>query len=812
MAFRDKTIVAMNPHVRDEPRQPFPMSVDLCTEETAGGIILCLHMHFQKYMIFLPLVLGLSYVTLAIIFDTDLLRFGLRSYKDKYELCGIIQWGNLKAQELQYITLFYCVFAYLFTFLSSAVLAMTHEITYRAAEARTTSMKQFALRIGGLPPISGQEYLEVELQNFIEERTQVHAAAVSVCWDYGRSPNLETVNMAHEQDLEGLEQFSNPIWQRPLQRPVDAGQEWRAVDQGAPKQCVSLFTLMDLFWRRYVWGAVDWDAKPLDVVELRRRLDGLSSSPYAYVVYNRQEERDRAIFVFNKSGDISFRKNSRLYCEPADCEPQQVLWHNYGVPGTRPNQNLAAVKGIGAAVIAVAIWSFVVYSPMTYYLSAESYASGGSPSMFNRAYWMQATIIWLSNLTLIWITEYQSHTIGYDSEHKRIIFRNTLYTISSFVLNLLVIVSSCFYAYDRMKTLGVHTADGRHMKELHSWKEIVESYPMQKSMGAALFFYSFPMTILIPVLLQIVFATILTDWINELLTLARPELRGRKAELAMGFSWKMDFCRYADCIKHMMLAATVSFVASGWTHIIFLALAFCQTITYYYDKWRILRHTAEFNFTCQSVDRNAMLILGFPGSIFLSCVIFRTAQIYADDMTTGALLGFMFAGFVAHLIMHCLVVLVAVPRSVAQSKYTNYHENYPEIAARKPANFFTCNKVHCLRTNHLFYQDPPCFHYEPGHSNLMWKNPTHGTYFETTHLAYPRARVQEQRKKAEAQAREALKALETEAAVEEAAAAAAQEAAGQEGQEGADGFKFEAQKDAGQGAEGAQGEAQTAAG
>merc|ERR1712157_181994 len=115
--------------------------------------------------------------------------------------------------------------------------------------------------------------------------------------------------------------------------------------------------------------------------------------------------------------------------------------------------------------------------------------------------------------------------MSYKTEHKRIIFRNTLYTISSFVLNLIAITCAWYFSYDRMKSLGVHTADGRHMKNLDTWTEVVMSYPMQKAMGTALYYYSFPMILLLPVLMQIVFTTVLTDWINELLVLARPELR-----------------------------------------------------------------------------------------------------------------------------------------------------------------------------------------------------------------------------------------------------------------------------------------------
>merc|ERR1719265_470732 len=139
-----------------------------------------------------------------------------------------------------------------------------------------------------------------------------------------------------------------------------------------------------------------------------------------------------------------------------------------------------------------------------------------------------------------------------------------------------------------MAEAGVETADGRNPKDLVSYQEIFESYPMQKVLGKRLFDYCFPATFLIPFLVEPVGTITAPFYIQKLLLRTHPEVRHRHAEKSVGFFAPFDLGRYGDILINLWLLVLIFFFPSGSTLPLLLTYVCSHLYIYCYDQYKIL--------------------------------------------------------------------------------------------------------------------------------------------------------------------------------------------------------------------------------
>merc|ERR1719210_876488 len=136
--------------------------------------------------------------------------------------------------------------------------------------------------------------------------------------------------------------------------------------------------------------------------------------------------------------------------------------------------------------------------------------------------------------------------------------------------------------------LGFRTYTGQKLSDVGSFTERFETYAMQRLLAENLFIYAFPSTYLIPFILEPVFACFVPLVLGIAIVGTHPELSLPQAE-----EWvapiEIDLGRYADILLNMALGIGIFYFPGGYTHTLFLGMAFSHIYTYLLDKYRLLR-------------------------------------------------------------------------------------------------------------------------------------------------------------------------------------------------------------------------------
>merc|ERR1719447_2074711 len=85
----------------------------------------------------------------------------------------------------------------------------------------------------------------------------------------------------------------------------------------------------------------------------------------------------------------------------------------------------------------------------------------------------------------------------------------------------------------------------------------------------------------------------------------------------------MDLSRYADVLLNAMLASMVFYFPGGFTHRIFLALAFSHVIIYAIDHYKVLRCIPSCYYAQNNVDWWAQWMMCIPCGLILSSAVFK---------------------------------------------------------------------------------------------------------------------------------------------------------------------------------------------
>jgi len=755
--YRAMTIVAQEPEFPDTTRHLWPMGTNLCSDTRPGGLGLCLHMRFQAYMIVWALVIAMVFLYLILMVDNELLSLGLKRYHTTADLCGVIQWGSTKTHEMKYVLLAFTAFAYLFSTLMAFFFSLTNTFTASQLDGEDVRMKEYAAQLSGLPAVKGSVLLEEEIQTFVEDLTMLPVVGASVGWDVaGHGQHLE---IAFEEQTEEFEQMTDPEWQWPYKKQFSAA--WA---ENGPVLLRPLTRKMDGWWRKWVWGMSLDDTMTTDEDHIKDILSQeILSSPYAIVVFESPNAKNKALEAFakkarTKAGAV-FRE-SQVKLEPMQVMPQQIRWEHYAVPGTRRGKAAGLIRGVFLLLLTLTIWTICVHMPATYFFAAQAYAAGAEPSMLSWTFFLLTVFMVVGNHFLYKVCEVATAGPGFELETTQLAVCNAFYTVALFVNGMCAVVCSGYAAYERMVLLETHTDDGRKLGDLKDLQQVVSTYPMQKALGFALFYYSFPMTYIMPQLFELAIVKFRYA-VDELMVAGRPEFRGRRAERVMHCFLKMKMCRYSEMTCSMMMGCMSFFFAGGWVFRIFGLMAASFVLTYIIDVWRILRMTSDFHFGDNNVDYSAQVMLVFPTCIILCGLVYRLLELNEPGASQMVVLQYLGLAVLIHFTFYLGIVMGIVPRLARKSKGAGVQYSYSKFAKHHPENYFSLNHVHCLRSSLLYEHSPPCSYFEPGKEYLMWPNADIGIYYGLDVRPYPKALLDERRAK--------KKACEEEKAAEEAA-------------------------------------------
>jgi hypothetical protein len=290
-----------------------------------------------------------------------------------------------------------------------------------------------------------------------------------------------------------------------------------------------------------------------------------------------------------------------------------------------------------------------------------------------------------------------------------------------------------YIQYKMMVGNRMHTYDGKLLSSLSGLEEVFDSYPMQKALGHAYFFYSFPSCFLVPFLLEPVFAIWLPYHISSLMVGSNPEMRGDRAEKAMAISAPFDLGRYADCLLNVLLCVMILFFPSGYFLVLLCAFIFSHTYIFLYDHYRVLRAVPGFSFASSVVDECVCFMMVLPCALIGVCIVVKSDAFASIGLS---LLARCAGVFLCHCLVHTLLLVYCVPflgQSCNSSQ--SIDTTYAETAEKTPQTWFTMNPVHCLRSKYICKHRPPCLFAVRGKEHIMVPNPREGMFFDGKALA-----------------------------------------------------------------------------
>jgi len=194
----------------------------------------------------------------------------------------------------------------------------------------------------------------------------------------------------------------------------------------------------------------------------------------------------------------------------------------------------------------------------------------------------------------------------------------------------------------------------------------------------------------------------------------------------------MEMGRYADIILNLILAIVILFFPGGFTHTLFFGMAFSHIYIYMFDQYRVLRSVPACTFANMEVDWwSQVMLIPCCGMILMCCIFKANRQGYGYYMEGNKIVLYCVAGFVAHFVVHFLMLKYVVPLFGRQPQEHPELDNktYRECNQTAAASWFSTNPIHCLRSQKIFNHAPACTYLFMGKEHLLQVNESIGCYF-----------------------------------------------------------------------------------
>jgi len=704
----------------------WPLSTNLCKEDV-GGVGVVLFFDFQRSVILWGLAVLLAWLVLALATSTDLLTLGLSRIASPRDYCIVVQWGYHHQRSLARIKEVFVLAVYVFGFLGALVLRVRHQRIFVEMDDESTTMKDFAAVCIGLPQLQGSEKWEDHLKKHLEEVTGQTLVGVSICWDYrGWEGSLMSELKRIERTLEMKSNSGASVVEALPPIPETVKKEH---GEGMPPRCAGhppagcvSQTLYKLEATLLESMAGDSSTPPQDVREV---LDSLRSSSSAYLVFDTEEGRDKAVATVRRHKGVQF-EGGTLTLDPVRFEPASVLFEN--VSFSRRDKVYRLIPGIGVICVALALWTGVFYMPYANYMLQVTSSQGDQPSILHATSFSLVVVI--GNQIMYYVCREVAVRVGFRTRGQVETCYMVLYS-AAILFNVIVdIVVAYNLAYLRMVAAGIRTHDGRLIEEVSSGREIFQSYAMQKELGGQLFSYFFPATVFIPFIIEPVMLYMLPLRLMTTCVRRHRELsRMQSEELFRACS--MDLGRYADILVNLILATLVFLFPGGYTVLTFGALVFSHLYIYGYDHWRLLRAVPYFCLSSDTLSAWATALLSVPLGILASTVVFKLNCLGDFPCKPDHQIYMLCAAaFAIHIVVHMLLLAFVVPL-FCTVKRTASEDTFQDCSQHCASSWFTANPVHCLRSKYVYGHSPPCDFCVTGKEHLMRTNPDIGQFFET---------------------------------------------------------------------------------
>jgi len=698
-------------------------------------------MNFCVAVLIWSAVIIYTYAFSACMIDIDMLVLGLSPAKTSQQLCEVVHWGHDAQMRLIWAKTSFVAFAYFFTFIGCICFGIyQHKEFHRLDD--TTTMGDFAAFVTGLPALKGSDRAEDELAQFIEQGTGQKVRGVTICWNYIADKDI--VEKAIEADWQERELEQNPpVPEDPMNpRPRQPRLGWirrqfRKLDcllgfekHKQPEQIEGIPVREGEAPADALLPAAAEPKGPTEA-EITSMLGAMESSDCAFIIFDSEEVRNDAIAKAEEKLQAQAQleyKGSKITMIKKVCEPESVRFYGLGLGSFSATRVQKMSQGCLITLGALLLWCGLFYLPYAYFMCSFSYAHGEVPGALAENVF--TVLVVAGNQGMYFLADVVADRANFGFADEREIAYNYVY-VSAVVLNAILDVGIIlFLSYRIMIGIGAHTADDRLLASLNDFRDIFESYPIQKVFGELLYEYSFPACFLCPFVLEGLFTICVPYNIMKHIVLSHDEVQGRVAEQSMVYFLPMNLGRYGDIILNMILCALVFFCPGGFTLPLFLAFFFCHCCIYMYDQWRVLRATPTFHYASTEVDRFGQLQLIIPTVTLGGCLFFRCSQMYPSEVLSGWLLyGLGFAAAAIHCGVHYACVKFLVPM-FSPDPHEPSTKTYGEIAATHCMTWFSANPVHCLRSKYIYKDNPPHIHCINGKEHLQKSNEKIGAYFQ----------------------------------------------------------------------------------
>jgi hypothetical protein len=700
----------------------YPLSTNVLVTPV-GGTGCSLHFSFQVYVILWACGLCASWAYWACQYGYDLVKLGTLPAHTPQQLCSVVRWGAKRQEEMYYDKYYFICWAYLFQFISCVAFAAFQQMRFNAMDNATT-LKDFACYVRGLPSKSGEEDVEGLYKDFLEKETGQRIVGVSVAWDLMKRDDNEKIEEALELELKALEK-AHILAQNGGQSPEEEEEEIVLPIGGISKAFQPLDKLAIMGVTLGAVGPKTADEKTeVDVDKTRELLEKLKTSDVCFAVFETEEARDAAVNLSKEKKGFVWDQNT-VRLETKSIEPATVLWHGLSL-GSRTGQRARKmVMGCFFVLLCLALWSALFYLPYAYYVTAFTYANGNEPSA--AANIVFTLLVVGGNQAMYFVADAIATWCDFGFEDHRQLCYNTYYLVAC-ILNVIAdMIVTGYMSYSEMVSIGVHTADGKLLSSMTKLQDIVESYPMQKTLGRMLYTYCYPGTFLTPFLLEPFGLVVLPYTFGKWLLRTHREHQDRDAELLMQHFAPMDLGRYSDVLLNMNLAVMILYLPGGYVLPMFLAMALSHVYIYLYDHWRVLRATPAFHYSRNLNDQFGTSWMALPCALTASCAVFKGYHIYWPDLNGTALACVMLWAFLGHLFLHSFVL-----RKVYKMKGTHKkaEETYMQVAQHHADTWFSVNPVHCLRSKYIWGHEPAQVFYMAGKHHLQKANKDIASFYE----------------------------------------------------------------------------------
>lgn len=699
----------------------YPLSTNLLVTPV-GGAATSLHFSFQAYVILWAAGLCFAWGYWAKQYGYDLIKLGTLPAHTPQQLCSVIKWGA-KTQEKMFEDKFYFIcWAYMFQFITCIAFAWYQQVRFHMFDDSTT-MKDYACYVRGLPSFSGEENVEANLKEYLEEKTGQKLVGVSCAWnmmqDIDGHNAYEQVEHFLEEEAKAQEK-AHALLKNGGQEPED---DEIVIPRGG---LTAAFSTID---RIVGFGGKDAGEKEEDinVEQVRKLLEKMKTSDVCFAVFESEADRDKAVERCKQNKGFVYPDHDKniVRLETKACEPGTVRWHGLSLGSRTSQRNKKMAVGVLFVLLCLILWCVLFYLPYAYYVSAFTYANGNEPTFV--ANMVFTLLVVAGNQAMYFVADAITVWADFGFEDDREFWYNVYYLVAC-VLNVVCdLIVTGYLSYREMVGIGVHTADGKLLSTMTSFQDIVESYPMQKTMGRMLFAYCFPGTFLTPFLIEPL-ATITAPYVlGRYLLRSHREYQNRDAELSMAFFQPMNLGRYSDHLLNMSLAVMVLYLPGGYVMPMFMAMALSHIYIYAYDHWRVLRASPDFCFSRNVVDKFGSSWMALPCALTASCAVFKGYHIFWPDLNGQALTCVMLWAFMGHIFVHTWMMNKIYKM---KKKHKKAEQPYAETAKYTANTWFSMNPVHCLRSKYLWGHEPAQVFYICGKEHLQRENAEHGAFFE----------------------------------------------------------------------------------